>query len=1264
MNKPWPEPEPAPGSRMAIRPSLCRTILGLFARSSPCSIALFDTNQVQASHGYNLNPFCRALTAEGSSLREACRLFHTRLNRRALTDGKPHSSNCHAGLHCFALPVQSEDGIFGLLAGGQIMIEAGGRKGEKKSPHRAETPLSPALKRLKAGIPTRTLALVAQDISHLSQLSGELCRICLQTQDAEQRALQTSLVADISAMAEGGFGVAELLQASMRHIARAMRMDNCAIILVERENHNWISREYTLENLVDPVPVPFNPSEGIIGQVITAQEPYIAVDSAGDPKISPSFWQRFGAKSLLAVPMKLGSKVIGVLLLGTTHQHRILTTREVEGAAALALEIALVLELTRLSDETRRRNIEIEQAREKMQATFTRMGDALGTALNLHQLLHLIVEMSLRLTDAKAGSIYLIENRQLATQVAIGLDREATREVKYRVRQSLMGWGADAESEAPDGQRAEELIYEETMPKGRMQSYLGIPLAFQDRIKGVLNIYCREQRRFSIDEVKILSAFGAQASLAINNAQLFQEQQRKALEATNMYQAARAIGQGLGLNEVLQAGVRQFIRLARLDRCLIFLFDERSREFSLAGSAGLSPEQEDFFSVFRLPMADIRGELWEVISQGRALILDHPPQESPALKKLFTLLPTNTCLILPLYAKENLLGLLYLDDSTLPTDFSPAQVRLVMTLAIQLATAIQRASLIKELEDNYSQTRALYQVSTAITATLSISRVLNLIVDRASRLIPNASFSLLTWDEDLRAYALKASHRLPDSLNNEEFHATLSRLGPQQKRPTTFYAEETGHPDLSAPLQRGEMGGVMIVPLKAQKKVLGMLNCFAPQGVRFSRQQIRMMRSFANQAVIAIENARLYGVIKDKVHELATLFEVGKSITSTLDQSKLLENINEQIIKVMKADACSIMHLDENTKIMRIISAQGLGPHFSRQMIKVGEGIAGEAAKTGQPMVLIDDNDTSSIYRFPRTVREQGLHTILSVPLKFHDRIIGLLNTYHRKTYIHTQAEISLLSTIANQAAIALENARLYKEQLSISEIIRTSLLPQKTMQVEGLDISYRYIPSMELSGDYYELIQIEPGRIGLAVADVAGKGTPAAIYTARTKYILKSYASAGHLPARVLTLVNQMLVTETAPDKFISCFYSLIDLERKRIYYSSGGHEPPIFWDAQREECHLLENDGLLLGIEPDAVFTQKSIKFGRGDMLVIYTDGVTEARDVTGEIFGTERLMELVSRHADQGPEALVNRIHASVQRYTRRQLGDDLTLLAVRF
>lgn len=902
--------------------------------------------------------------------------------------------------------------------------------------------------------------------------------------------------------------------------------------------------------------------------------------------------------------------------------------------------------------------------RREMQSYFVEIGAAMGSSLNLHNLLNLVVQASARLVNASSGSICLIENKDMVTRVTYGdyFKKEIIgQEESLSVKEDLIGW--DEKNKTAFFHSPAEFISVNESRDENVKSYLGIPLLIKDEVKGILNIYDNKIREFSLEEIDMLVAFANQAALAIDNIQLFHYEQTKAREAANLYNAVKIIGQSLNLNEVVNLSTQQMIKIAEVNRCIMFLYDDESSSFNFAGSAGLSEDQVEFFSMLKMTLADFKENIWEEIKQGQCVFFDKAPQSCKVLQRIYTSLPSNSCLIIPLFTKEGLIGLFYIDDSNIAKTFTQAETKVIMTLAVQIAMAIQRASLLNRLEENFNDLKSLYSVSTSLVV-LRLEKIYELIVEKSSELLRLKDVSLIMFNDEKNQFELAAHNNIDELLTNKKaIEKTVKFIG-GRKKPVICSTVSSQRSALKEIMKKTGKNTALCLPMYSKNKFLGIVSVFTDKTIHFSEQQIRLIQSFINQAVVSIENALLYKIVQNKVKELATLFEVGKSVISSLHFDKVLDEIVENIMKVVHSDAVSIMLLDEDAEELTIKTMKGLGHHHYREKIKIGEGVAGIAAKTGHPMMIIDSKKIKSTISFPDRVRKDNLKTILSVPLQAKGRVIGLLNLYAKDIYYYSKAEVNLLSTLANQAAVALENAMLYREQYEIAQIIQSSLMPEFDIKFNGVEIGSKYIPSLKISGDYYDLVPLEDKKFAVYIADVAGKGTGAAIYTVRGKYVLKSFSSVNYEPKEVLNNLNRILYPETEAEKFISVFYAVVDLEKNSVRYSSAGHEPAILYKSRENEIKLLTSDGILIGVEESAYYGQEEVVVEKGDILALYTDGITEARSGDGEFFGIERLKDVVNENKHLPPQKIAERIHNEVQKFAYKRLSDDFTLLVIKF
>ena len=844
------------------------------------------------------------------------------------------------------------------------------------------------------------------------------------------------------------------------------------------------------------------------------------------------------------------------------------------------------------------------------------LGSALAGAHQLDQLLQMVLQTYVRVSQARGGCIQLIES----------------------------GWETSVSESGRQTARS-----------------LTISLVRHQQVKALVTLFFEPGDILLDSRLNLLFALSKQAALAIDNMLNHEREQELGREAQILYNAARSIDNGQDLEEVLEQSASALARVADVRRCLILLRDQQRTYFSVVAATGLSPDQEEFFAAFRLTLSQFPDNMRKLLTEGESLSSGDFDLRESALGRLCALLPGAGFLLVPLLVKDRVIGLIFLDDPRGDAQISEAARRMVLTLSFQIGNAIQRATLLNQLQENLGPLKALYQVSTAITGTLSLNKVVKLIVEQAVELLDHSACALLVLDEMGEGFRLETSVGLSDELLEPALQARMARAAVERKKATALYLEKDPEAlEFEGVLGRANFGGLLTVPLVARKKMVGVLNCFVAPQMRFRQQEIRFLRGFANQAAIAVENARLHGLVRFKMGELGTLFEVSKAITSTLQLDRVLEEIVSHVRDILRADACSLMLLEANYLVMK--TSEGLEKTQTYRPIPIGVGVAGTAAKTGQPTVVLDQPD-GNVSEFPAKIRAQGLKTILCVPVETRGRVIGLINVYFKELMTHTPAQVNLLIALGSQAAVAIENARLYAEKQRVTELLHDALIPKEKLGFAGVMVGHRFIPSMNLSGDYYDLIPLDDERFFLVIADVSGKGPDAAIQALQAKHILGSYALAGYGPAASLRMLNHQ-ISQHHSTKQITVFCAQADMTRRVLRFACAGHEQPLFVPGGVSEPELLRAEGILIGAIDDYEYPEQTVDITPGSLILLYTDGITEARTPQGEFFGLNRIMQAMVAHGEAHPTKLVNSLYNKVRKFTRENITDDFSLLAVRF
>jgi sigma-B regulation protein RsbU (phosphoserine phosphatase) len=460
----------------------------------------------------------------------------------------------------------------------------------------------------------------------------------------------------------------------------------------------------------------------------------------------------------------------------------------------------------------------------------------------------------------------------------------------------------------------------------------------------------------------------------------------------------------------------------------------------------------------------------------------------------------------------------------------------------------------------------------------------------------------------------------------------------------------------------------LAIPLVHRDRLIGVLNIEGPDPDAFTLEARTALQVLAGHLAVAIENATLYRETRRYAALLGTLYEIGKETGSILDLDELLTRVAEVAKRVIDYEMFGILLLDERRGELVLRKAVSYGCTKEKTRIKVGEGLTGAAALTKQAIRVGDvSRDPRYLALIPETRSE------LVVPLIHKDRVVGVFDLESPALDRFTEEHVKVLTLLASQVAVAIENARLYAEivrkdariqkELSIAQVIQHGLFPETFPTGEAWDASAHFLPARELGGDLYDFYEIGDGVLSLAIGDVAGKGVPAALYGAFASGTVRSRAFERHPPAEVLRRVNRTLCTRGVDGLFCTLAFALFDFVHATVTLANSGLPYPLHYRAATGRCEPIVLPGLPLGAFEAATYDERVIDLEPGDVIVFHTDGVSEAR-AGGEDYGLARLRKQVEDHAGASAAQLGERILADVSGFMgTAPRGDDLTLLIVK-
>ena len=465
----------------------------------------------------------------------------------------------------------------------------------------------------------------------------------------------------------------------------------------------------------------------------------------------------------------------------------------------------------------------------------------------------------------------------------------------------------------------------------------------------------------------------------------------------------------------------------------------------------------------------------------------------------------------------------------------------------------------------------------------------------------------------------------------------------------------------------------LAVPMRRKGEVIGALNLLSETTGAFTTQDEALLRQFAAHVAVAIENARLFKSERQYVDTLETLAEIGREMSSILDLEMLLTRIASLTKRLIDYRTFGILLLNEATNELDMKFAVRYGDDPTSKRVKLGEGLVGWSALHKEPVLVADVSLDARYLNLVPDARSE-----LVVPMLLKDRCIGVFDLESPELDAFTKEHKELLTLLASQAAVAIENARLYEEvrrkeeriekELRFAQRVQLALLPTELPAQHHADVAGRFAAARELGGDLHDFLTPEPDSLAVAVGDVSGKGAPAALYGAfaaelvRSRTLRRRYAPDRFSVAGVLQAMNTILHERQLEEYYCTLCYAFFDFKGRTLTLSNSGLPYPI--RCSDDGCGQIELPGMPLGSFPGVKYDEVAIPLEVGDVFVFCTDGVYESANTQGVEFGAWRVCETVRAHRHETARAIVDAIFDAADEFRgHTPQTDDMTAVAVK-
>jgi len=860
------------------------------------------------------------------------------------------------------------------------------------------------------------------DSTHPANPPGET-----RLQELQQRIAEFQALDRVTVLVTQSLDLDEVMEAALDVALDLLRVEAGAISLVDeqkdalvfRAQKGWRHQDFVRQGVSVPL------HQGLSGLAVRTGQIVVTGDVSNDPRVAIPAFREEGIQAMALAPMRARGRAVGVLGV-MSYEPRTFTEHETAILSSIADRIGLAIDNARLYDEA--------LDREQFATALGRVALALNSTLELPRVLDLICRESISLFDLDGAFVWLVEGDRLVGIAGEGPGRDAflgmslplseQKALGVRVIQEARPIYLNAVQQMPEAEKpANRYLFE----LFNVQSILGVPLLKGKRPVGALMLVdARHPDRFGARDVERAALLGTQAALAIENARLYAQTQRRLQEQSALHEVAVATRGLLNPQAVIERGLAALIALFELDMAALFFMDRQGRliPHTMRGAShreweALRRKPIPLQALLLSPPSDPveAHHTAEIAEDVEAL----PPGASPLARQM----GMRTMAILPLVASGRLLGFVSL-GARRPAALNRKDIPLLESLSTQLAVAIENARLYEQMERRLEELSSLSRVSAALNRALSLEEILTIVLDEAQSLIHYQTAAiLLRREEDETLYVAAARGMSQEEIrrfNRQQITCRQGCLAQVWDQGNCLEIDEAHHVPDVIPLTQTIPPRLTYVPLRTEVGVIGLI---VLDDVPTNEATRHLLLSLADIAAAAIRKARLYGETERRVAELTALQEVSLQVTSSLDLWTVLETITQSALKLTQAQTVQIYLYDSQRE--RLIFGTAMWADGNRRPL-VGhpsrDGFIAQVAHTGHPDFV------EEVARHPHPDRlEIGRHPLQALagfPLKRADQVLGVLTIAYGETHRFSDDEVRMLNLLADQAAIAVDHARLF----------------------------------------------------------------------------------------------------------------------------------------------------------------------------------------------------------------------------------------------
>jgi sigma-B regulation protein RsbU (phosphoserine phosphatase) len=561
----------------------------------------------------------------------------------------------------------------------------------------------------------------------------------------------------------------------------------------------------------------------------------------------------------------------------------------------------------------------------------------------------------------------------------------------------------------------------------------------------------------------------------------------------------------------------------------------------------------------------------------------------------------------------------------------------------------------------------LMQLAEALNTTLDLQTLLTRTSELVRALIHYRIFAILLLND--RTHDLRMRFQIGHTPQVERMRFPLGKGVVGQvalTRQPVLLNDVSSSQDYiaAAPDVRSELA----VPLIAKNRLIGVMDLESEEADYFRPEHLHVLTLTASRIAQAIENARLYARVSRQAQTLEVLNEIAIELASILDLYPLLERVGQLLRRLIDYQMFSIMLLDEKGENLITRYAWRFGSaHAPSRRVSITSGLVGAAVREWR-LVNVPDvrKDARYLPMNPETRSE------LIVPLFYKGRIIGVLDLEHTRSHFFNEEHERMITTLAAQVAISIENARLYQavkrqerqleRDIAMAREVQLRLLPPAAPEMANAEMAVRFLPARTIGGDLYDFVDYGPGRTAIVLGDVSGKAAPAALFAALVSGIMRSAAVQRPEPAQMLGNLNDALQERKLESQYVTMLFAVWNDESRTLQVANSGAVQPIF--CRSGETVTVRAEGFPLGLFPDVTYDEFNVATQPGDVIVFVSDGISDAENDKDEMYGQDQLAAMICSHREQSAQEIADAILDDVARFQgANDRFDDETIVVLK-